>query len=56
MQFHCAENVRVDVLLELLQVFLKGLEKSPVEGALELLHDLRSDLPLKPAFGPFELS
>ena len=56
MQFHCAKYVRIDVLFEFLQVFLKGLEEAPIEGTLKLLHHFWCDFPLKPAFGAFELS
>lgn len=56
MKFHCAKDVRIDVLFEFLQVFLKSLKEAPIEGALKLLHDLGCDFPLKPAFGAFELS
>lgn len=56
MKFHCSKDVRIDVLFEFLQVFLKSLKEAPIEGALKLLHDLGCDFPLKPAFGAFELS
>lgn len=49
-QLHCAKYVRINVLFELLQVLLEGLEKRPIEGTLKLLYYLRSDFLLKAAF------